>query len=166
MDKRCFFIVGPEGSGTYMMAEAFGKAGCEYVSEEEHFSNFLKSLGDKDIVIRRSIPHRGEFIDLYTIAGVAQMAGYEVRAISILRQPYATYRSVSARREITKPDVYENMLGAMTCIAELGSGFPVLPITYEAVVNNPAFRYWLFVTELDLKYPDYEFYDGNAKYYL
>jgi len=164
-NKRCFFVVGPEGSGTYMMAEALADAGCHYVSEEEHFSNHLKSLGEGNIVIRRSIPHRGSFIDLYTIAGIAQMAGYEVIAIAIFREPNATALSVRNRNGTPQHFAIRNMIGAMTCISELDTGFSVLPITYEAVVGSYEFTKWLF-NYLELSYPhNYVFYDGNEKYY-
>ena len=167
-NKRCFFVVGPEGSGTYMLSEALVIAGCLYVPDESttDIERLLNWNPKQDAVIRRSIPHRGEFIDLYTIASVVKSAGYDVQAIAIFREPNATCHSVYRRAKTKRNDVYENMMGAMTCISELSMGFPVLPITYEAVVGSVGFREWLFVEKFSLKYPNsYKFYDGNKKYY-
>ena len=166
-NKRCFFVVGPEGSGTYMMAEALVEAGCFYIPEEldSDFDKVVSLTKEQDIVIRRSIPHRGEFIDLYTIASVAKNAGYDVQAIAIFREPNATALSVRNRNGTPQHFAIRNMIGAMTCISELDTGFSVLPITYEAVVGSYEFTKWLF-NYLELSYPhNYVFYDGNEKYY-
>ena len=165
--KRCFFVVGSEGSGTYMLAEALIAAGCEYIDTETDLRRALMMPGRSDnVVIRRSIPHRGEFIDLYTVASIANLAGYRIQAIAIFREPNATCHSVYRRAKTKRNDVYENMMGAMTCISELSMGFSVLPITYEAVVGSWNFRYWLFEKYCGLKYPEgYKFYDGNSKHY-
>lgn len=161
-------MVGPEGSGTYMLTEALVKSGCFYIPEEldPDFERVLSLVTEQDVVIRRSIPHRNEFIDLYTIASIAKTAGYDVMAIAIFREPYSTWKSVHRRSKTSKKDVFENMMGAMTCVSELSMGFSVLPITYEAVVGNWNFRYWLFEEYCDLNYPaGYTFYNGNKKHY-
>jgi len=164
-NKRCFFVVGPEGSGTYMMAEALVEAGCSYIANEGNLEGVLPYCPDDTIVIRRSIPHRKEFIDLYTIASIASQAGYDVLPIGILREPNAVRLSVYNRAATIKKDVFENMIGAITCMAELGSGFPILPITYEAMIGSKGFREWLF-REIGLPYPsNYIFLDQNGKYY-
>lgn len=166
-NKTCCFVTGSEGSGTYMLTEALVAAGCFYIPEEmeSDFEKVLKLDVGSSIVIRRSIPHRNEFIDLYTIASIAQIAGYDVKAIAIFREPNATWKSVNKRSGTSQKDVFENMMGAMTCISELSMGFQVLPITYEAVVWSSGFRRWLFEEYLGLTMPDYPFYNANMKYY-
>ena len=148
-----------------MMAAALVGSGCLYIPEELDLDIVLERAIDKDIVIRRSIPHRGEFIDLYTIASMAQMAGYAVTAIAIFREPHATSLSVFNRNGTPQGYVFENMIGAMTCISELSMGFQVLPITYEAITQSRGFQEWFFGYLGFLPINSNFFYDGNRKYY-
>ena len=165
-NKRAFFVVGSEGSGTYMLAEALVEAGCFYIPEEmeQDLERVLKLNIGTDVVIRRSIPHAGEFIDLYTLAAIMRDAGFDLRIIAIVREPNATINSVFNRVAQDKEGILDNMHGAWTCISELMQGFVVLPITYEAITQSRGFQQWLF-NELELDMPGYSFYDGNAKYY-
>ena len=170
MSKRCFLVVGSEGSGTYMLAEALVESGCFYVPEEieEDLEKILNLINEQNIVIRRSIPHRNEVPDIDEIYGQLLDAGYEIKIIAIVRDPKATVKSIVSRTGIETHEALENMVLAWREIGELllgiESGF--FPITHEAVVGNPQFVHWLFTEMLGLDYPwDYKFYDDNAKYY-
>jgi len=165
-NKRAYFIVGSEGSGTYMMAEALVEAGCHYIPDEDDFQLAVENCEKDTVVVRRSVPHAGEFIDLYTLAAIMRDTGFDLRIIAIVREPNATINSVFNRVAQDKESILDNMHGAWTCISELMQGFTVLPITYEAMIGSKGFRQWLFNDYLYLKQPsNYIFLDANRKYY-
>lgn len=165
-NKICYFVVGTEGSGTYMMAEAIAEAGAHYIDEEKKIGIALAKCHEPVVVIRRSLPHRNEWPDLSGIAGQVTHAGYFVIFIAIFRDPNAAIRSVMNRREVGRIKATENMAWSIGRIGELVGQYPVFPITYEAVVGSMGFRYWLFTQALELRYPsNYTFRDENRKYY-
>ena len=165
MNKRCFLVLGPEGSGTYMMAEALTEAGCEYVNSEYNLGNFLAACQHDTIVIRRSLPHAGEWIDLQGLVEEIWFANYEIVPVVLVREPNATIESVLRRMPQKRHVVRYNIAVTWRKLGELANTLYFLPIPYEAIVGSEGFRKWLF-KEWKLPYPEnYKFYDGNRKYY-
>jgi len=172
MSKRCFFVVGSEGSGTYMLAEWLSAGRCKYIPEEEGLKEILQNEEEKNVVIRRSLPHRNKWIDIAKIGRSINFGtDYDVIFIGIIRDQFATVQSIQNRSfDITDYDVLllSNRRSAIAQMSGIIHDFRGEIITYESMVNNESFRrrFW---THLDLEwhdYPeDYQFYDGNEKHY-
>jgi len=164
MNKKCFLVVSPEGSGNYMIAEALVEAGCEYVNEEENLREVLSKCQSDKVVIIRSLPHRGKFPDIMAVCDDIWWASYDIVLVVMVREPNATIRSVQRRMPQETSKVKYNMKVAWQHIGILANHFPVRPIPYEALVHSKQFREWLF-GEWGLKCPGYHFKDENKKYY-
>lgn len=154
--KRAFFVIGPEGCGTYMLAEAFVSAGCTYCDKDEVF-DFLADNRPDLLVLRRSLPHAGMWPNLKNIEGILNITGYKVEFYSIIRDSTCAYWSVAARRGISYDEHLYNFGMACTMLTP-----PV--ISYEYFVLNQAYRKEFF-NRIALPEPEMEFYDGNKKYY-
>lgn len=165
LNKRCFFVIGPEGSGTYMMAEALVEAGCTYVAEEKDLRNYLMENDYDPIVIRRSIPHAGKFLDLPRICDDIWWAVYNLIPVVMVREPNATIKSVQRRNPQEANKVKYNMKIAWQNIGDLAKLMAIRPIPYEALIHSPDFVDWLFEDEWGLSSPLYSFTDQNRKYY-
>jgi hypothetical protein len=154
--RKAFIVLGAEGSGTYMLANAIEAA-------------------DPDVfILRRSYPHAGEwpvFSDL--LEECRFRSHYDIHVIFIMRDFYATAQSVLHRDPERKLiNLYNNQSMAA---AEIGNIIEPLSgimaerltyVTYEAFVGSEGFRRWLFEERLGLPFPeDFEVYDGNVKYY-
>jgi len=170
--KRCFFVVGPEGSGTYMVAEWLSAGGCEYVAEEENLRHILETCRNDNVVIRRSLPHRNRWVDIAEIGRSINFGtDYDVIFIGITRDQFATVQSIQNRSfDITDYDVLllSNRRSAIAQISSIVLDFRGEIITYESMVNNEAFRrrFWAHLGLEWHDYPeDYKFYNGNLKYY-
>jgi len=172
MSKTCYFVTAPEGSGSYMLAEWLSAGGCKYIPEEEELVEILNAEIAKNVVIRRSMPHRNKWISIAKIGrDINFNTDYDVVFIGIIRDQFATVQSVQNRSfDITDYDVllFSNRRAAISKISGIIQDFRGEIITYESMVNNEGFRRRLWA-HLDLEwhdYPeDYEFYDGNEKYY-
>jgi len=159
--KRAFFILGPEGCGTYMLANAFVEAGCIYCDKDD-VEEFLKEQQPPRIVLRRSLPHAGKWINPKEVIRQLERKYYNVEVLCILRDQYAAKRSVIARREIYTPFEYEK---AMQIIGLSLDSLGGRVISYEYFVLAPDYRRSIFF-EFGLQEPkEMEFYDGNKQYY-
>lgn len=165
-NRKCYFLMSPEGSGNYMMAEALVEAGCHYVNEEKNLRDHLMGCSADKIVIIRSLPHRGEFLDMLRICDDIWWNIYDIVPVVMVREPNATVRSVMRRMpEKTELEVKYQMKVAWQKIGMLAHNLAIRPIPYEAVIHSREFREWLFM-EWDLPYPGgYAFTDQNRKYY-
>jgi hypothetical protein len=168
MTKRAFFVIGPEGSGTNMLAEAFVSAGCHYnPAHNSHLDDYEFEKMSDPFVFRRSLPHAHRWPDVKNIYEEMKFADCDVQILLILRDWYCTIKSVERR---TKPtDIVghfilkeENMRGALHVISELPE---LIYISYESFCLHPEFRRWLFVDRLGLEEPTIEIKYANLKYY-
>lgn len=169
--RRAFFVIGSEGSGTYMLAEALVAAGCRYNSGLESMPLDVTAFEnlEGDIAIRRSIPHGGKFFDVMDFVDEIIALGYAVHILGLYRDIHACAMSVATRKgDEYYLDSLKNQRHATRIIGNAGQWKRVLftHITYEAFVHSEGFRRWLFEERLGLPYPeDYKVYDGNIKYY-
>ena len=158
-----YFVVGPEGSGTNMLEEAFVSAGCYRDSRHASGTEPDSSDSQSPLVFRRSLPHAGKWPDLMHYSALLLRAGFAVRPVIIFRDWNATVQSVLRRNPESRASVIEwNMRKA---IREIGNLIYPIYITYEAFCFHPEFRKWLFVEKLGLAEPDIEIKYANLKYY-
>ncbi|MBW1672996.1 MAG: hypothetical protein JRJ45_05015 [Deltaproteobacteria bacterium] len=158
--KTAYFIFGPEGSGTYMLAEAFVSVGCNYV---DRAVEYVPDLSDEKIVARMSLPCAGKFIPPSLLYAPYRRAGYECIFMTIFRDANASRKSVM-RRDSTRvySQVWEEYKKAMEYITGfLSSG---IAVSYEAFVDSPGYRKWLFEF-YGLPAPTGEWFNANEKYY-
>jgi len=163
MKRRAFFIVGLEGSGTYMLAEAFVAAGCTYCDKDD-VKAFLKEQQPEELVLRRSFPHAGHMPCIACIDRILKQNKYAVYYYLIIRDEDSAIRSAQRRGSTTFKDGGEMYHNAKRFIGDILMGYPCRIVTYECFVRYPEMRRNLFENH-DFESPDMEFYDGNAKYY-
>jgi len=165
--RRAFFVLGPEGSGTHMLTEAFRLAGCHeepwhggYPEDGLYDFNKMPDL----FVFRRSLPHAHRWPALWSIYRQMLDAGYEVQPILILRDWHCTIQSVIGRdyaRTVEKCE--QNMRNALERVSGI---FPnLIYVTYEAFCLQREFRKWLFCEKLGLPEPTVQIQYANPKHY-
>ncbi len=167
VSRRAFFVVGAEGSGTNMLAEAFVSAGCHYEPRHNsHLEDYEFEKMPDLLVFRRSIPHAGETPEFAEIRSDMEMAGYDILPIFIFREWNATIKSVLRRSSLRNVKMLESKIryGLFRAV-ELFQHWGFIYITYEAFCLSENFRRWLFVERLGLKEPEIEIAYANEKYY-
>lgn len=165
--RRAFFVLGPEGSGTHMLTEAFRLAGCH---EESVYGGFPED-GIYDFwampdlfVFRRSLPHAHRWPPIWSIFRQLEDANYEVQPILIIRDWYCTIQSVMRRDYVRQFDQCEqNMRNAIERVSGIFTN--LIYVTYESFCMHREFRQWLFCERLGLPEPEIQIYYGNTKYY-
>ncbi len=169
MDKRAFFVIGVEGSGTNMLAEAFVSAGCH---EDPRHRSYMKDYEFEKmpdlLMFRRSFPHRGTWPDVHEAIRQLRRAYYTVHVIGIVRDLTITYLSVMKRDTNRAP--LHLTLGVnkfhrkFAALGEKSFLWRTL-ISYGTFCLDPEYRRWLFVERLGLKEPMTEIKYANPKYY-
>lgn len=162
MRKRAFFVVGSEGSGTYMLAEAFASVGCTYCDKDD-VEEFLNDNQPDNLVLRRSLPHAGKFPLIGNIHSELMSRGYKVKVFVIVRDQYATLRSVAKRKYLETFDP-KHFDVAMNIIGNMFMQFDCRLVTYSSFVESAPLRR-MFFANLDFDEPDMEFYNGNSRYF-
>lgn len=160
MSKRAFFIIGPEGCGTYMLAEAFVSAGCTYCDKDE-IEEFLKEQQPNNLVVRRSIPHAGDWYAHHHDHIKLRNFFTRIHIIGIVREKEFAQKSVLRRKPETSSRDYDTARAMMEVTFAFHSGHQV---QYEGFVTHPNVRENLF-SNFNLPPPEMEFYDGNEKYF-
>lgn len=162
MSRRAFFIIGPEGSGTYMLAEAFVAAGCTYCDKDD-VVDFLEEQQPELLVIRRSLPHAGDMPNIIDIDWQLADKEYQVFYIWLIRDQASAQESTSKRKKRFRGDDFKD------AIEFIGEFYPLMGgrmISYEYFVSSIKYRQSIF-NGLGLVSPrEMEFYDANAKYYV
>lgn len=159
--KRAFFCIGAEGSGTYMLAEAFVSSGCTYCDKDD-VDEFLKEQQPDLLVLRRSLPHAGHWPGIHNILTSLERNHYGFRLLCLTREPNSSKRSVMKRKKSSyKAFEYEE---AFRKCGEYVDRYAGMVVPYEYFVLSKNYRKSLF-DQLDLPAPQMEFYDGNTKYY-
>ena len=150
VDKKAYFVIGLEGSGTYMLHNAIAL-----------------SQDDNLIVNRFSIPHAHIYPDIVEEVTRIEHDGYNVFIIFIIRSADACLKSVMCRdpeKELNMRDYYDRLSYLCRFIMIYFDMCEV--ITYEAFVLDETFRR-AFFDRIGVSYPeDMEFYNGNEKYYV
>jgi len=157
MDKTCYLVISPEGSGSYMLAEAFVSSGCKYIQDGDAIT------GNK-LVVRRSFPHSGSWPDVRRLTNKLVDSGYKVEPIFILRNP--PYNTLSVMRRDPDRDTEKEVRNSIFALLEMlhfGSKHSYKCVQYELFVDNRYARKKLF-EQLGLPEPAMEFYNGNLKY--
>ena len=161
--RRAFLILGPESSGTKVLAKAFIRAGA--AGDGWHKQRFDEAdPAEPVIVFRRSYPHGGEWPELGQITGRFEALGYDVRAVVIVRS--MQYTTASRRQRHGVKDAPARARRAFATIgAQLAaSNVPFVWITYEELVHRPQQTLrWLFGWA-GLPAPSIKIKDGNEKY--
>lgn len=143
-----------------MLAEAFVSAGCTYCDKDD-VTEFLSEQQPDLLVLRRSLPHAGEWPDTHEICKLLERSAYSVSVIAIIRDSFSAYHSVCNRREDNNPAFQK---AALEHIGRILARFPGRYISYEYFVLSQPYRKHFFAN-YGLGEPEMEFYDGNAKYY-
>jgi hypothetical protein len=96
--KRAFFIIGPESSGTRLLTHILIDAGC--YGNDGHYQSmdgrgYRGEFYDRPprIVFRRSVPHAGLWPPIQKLIERMRQAGYEVTVLVTVRDLTATARS-------------------------------------------------------------------------
>jgi len=167
MDKRAFFVIGPESSGTRMMTQAFlalgayGDGGHAQRLDKERFKN-----GHEFIVFRRSVPHGKKMPRIANVIKEMENEGYQVFPVIIFRD-----KDMCAKSQIKNKHA-ENNANARTSIKkavdfiylELAkAGYAGFVIHYEAFVKFRKVRSNFF-SQFNLPHPKMEFYNANINY--
>ncbi len=167
-EKRCFFVVGPEGSGTRMMTRALILAGCfeDETWQNAHNAPNLTNAPER-IVFHRSLPHsppeRGRvWSDLKALRDLIESYGYQVQPILMIRDWHATISSQNARVWFTE-DAAANIQRAIQTVTDQLPDF--IPVTYEAFCLSEGFRKTLFTKYLNLPVSPIQIWYANDKYY-
>lgn len=166
MTRRAFFVLGAEGSGTNLLAEALVSAGCfEDPRHRQYMDDYEFEKCPDLLMFRRSLPHRGEWPDVDEIYDQMYRANISVKMLLIFRDWYCTARSVHRRDpNRTIPKIEENMQAALDIMGKFAYMLTTY-ISYESFCLYPEFRRWLFVERLGLKEPTIEIKYANEKYY-
>ena len=165
-EKRAFFIVGPESSGTRFIQRSFISAGC-FSKEKWGFSkrdgkhNFnVKG----DIVFHRSLPHQKYWPDLAYLRLSMENSGFNVVPLLVIRDWHCTVLSQLHREMVeSSEDAERNIRKAIQTVATHLMDFTL--ISYEVFCEQPQFREWLLVERFGLKLSTEPIYSGNTKYY-
>lgn len=168
--RRAFFVIGPEGSGTNLLAEAFVSAGCHYnPAHNSHLDDYEFEKMPDPFVFRRSFPHAHIWPVIWKITAQMKKAEFEIVPVLIIRDWFCTISSVIRRTQPTdivgaSIIIQDNMSTALQLIVD-DLYQDLIYVSYESFCLHPEFRRWLFVERLGLKEPTIEIKYANTKYY-
>jgi hypothetical protein len=138
--RRVFFVVGAEGSGTYMLTEALVKAGCFWrQGHESHLEDYRFDKVPSPFVFHRSLPHAGEWPDLRVIVPQAKEAFDEFYLLYIFRDFYATQQSVLNRDPSRDPhEIFAHQVDAFVYAGWLFGYQPLVPVNVPSLAVRGA----------------------------
>lgn len=164
--KRCFIVTGSESSGTRLLTQIMINAGC--TGDAGHSQKIDDETPTADlIVIRRSMPHSGKWINLFEIAERMKSLGYVIHYLIIIRDWHATASSQMKNHVETYAQGLTNIKKAYRSIFGniiLGEdNFTI--ISYEAIVTQDKYIN-KFLENFELKLEkEIELTNQNLKYY-
>jgi hypothetical protein len=167
MGRTCYFVMGPESSGTRMMGKAFVQLGIYGDSDHKQRLDDLDFVDRPDrIAFRRSFPHGPEWPDVAGLVATMRAAGYRVVPVVTLRQrEYCAESQVrighSKNMAAARAKIDRAVEHIWTGLARAGL-VPVV-VAYEPFVRSPEVRR-VFFQSLGLDVPTMEWRDGNRKY--
>lgn len=160
--KKAYVVVGPESSGTRMLTEALIRCGIE--GGEGHYQAVDNQLGNPPdvFVIRRSLPHGGQWPPLLRMKKRLLDKGYELIPIAIYRDERITALSQIRNSHVRDEKEARKKIRVAKNIIEQTYDNLII-VQYETFVGDSRIRK-AFFNRLGLEEPDMEFYNGNAKY--
>jgi len=134
--NKAFFVIGPESSGTRLVTKIFLHMGC--YGDDGHNQRLDSMLfpEDRDIVLRRSIPHRGVFPDINRIYDM-MCKTHDTSVIITMRSLYPMIRSqINASHVVDINHAKRNITHALYDISRFIYFInpPFIMITYEDLV--------------------------------
>jgi len=195
--KRAFLVLGPESSGTHMVTDLLISAGCaghsgEHIdwqankieldsNEEAPWQSDLPtdqqpwdvSLPEDEqlIVWRFSFPHAGRWPNLGETISHLRRKKYQVQAVVVVRDQYATLRSqLKWRHSVDFQTAEQSIQGALLRIfSQLSDNDISFSVTtFESLVNYPGAPN-LLLEQLELPAPEgdqsIDLQDANLKWY-
>jgi hypothetical protein len=183
--KQAYLVLGPESSGTHLVADILVNAGCQGhsgnhcdwraetapagVSYDDQPWDHEEPVDQTPIVWRRSVPHGGEWPDIVGWINRLQNSAYQVSVVVVVRDWHATIQSQLKWGHVkTRAKAEMSLWTAYMYIFEglKRAKAPFVVTTYEALVNYPEAQDGL-LEELGLDLPEKrpEVWDGNAKWY-
>lgn len=168
LSKRAFFVIGPESSGTRMMAQAFISVGC--YGDGGHAQRLDKEGfdgGRETIVIRRSVPHGKVMPKAAKLVWEMKQNSYKVFPVVILRDKDKC--AASQVKHGHADTIQEAKDSIKDAIAHIWWQFAHINNTHVYVMHYEPFVKWHKVRENFFKqfafpHPDMEFYNGNLQY--
>ena len=167
--KRAYLVVGAESTGTRLMTQILISMGCAGDSgHNQRWEGGKLPEEEEAVVLRRSVPHRKQWPDLAGMVNRLRGRGYRTQAIVTVRDPFATAASqIKAGHTRSQTEAMANISQAYGHIYQqlVHVRCPVLPVPYEALVNEPDLQRRLarFLLLDDVEPVDV--YNGNAKWY-
>ena len=136
MTKRCFLVVGPEGSGNRLLTGILVRAGCHGAATAHHAWRLNEALptDETPVAVIRSFPHGGEWPDLPVILATLRHSGFLVTVLVTCRDWSAGRPGRMERGHLgddaTQQAAYRRIF------AGLGTT-PFRLVSYESLVLHP-----------------------------
>lgn len=152
MEKRAFFVVGPESTGTRVLTRlliangCYGDGGHEQRIDLEIGSHSSKFREYSMIVYRRSVPHDGDSPPIRWIISRLRAAGFRVLVLLTVRDFYCTTQSHILRTHAKDEEsAFQRISSAYNWIfSELSqSGVSTIVVPFEAAVLHEPSRWKL-----------------------
>ena len=139
MSFQSFLVLGPESSGTRLATRILIANGC--IGDDGHVQRYdpWHLPGRWPVVIRRSLPHGGQWPDVVRMIRALTEHG-EVGIVITVRERTATIASQLANGHVrTVADAVRHYKRAMAMMGEVMQQFPasVYILPYEALVLHP-----------------------------
>lgn len=169
MTKRAYVVMGAVSSGTRMLTRLLMAQGCS--GDGDHWQRWDEQPPEGDLIVfRRHVPtrRRPPWAQHPNAITALQMLGYDVHAVIIVRDWFATIESAQARHWPERAETYrQNREIWRLMFRDLPEGVPFTVVTYESLVQRPAQALAALYREIGLEQiaPVEAIYDGNAKYY-
>lgn len=158
---QAIIVTGAESSGTRLMANIIEAGGYTHDDAME--------CEAEQIVIHRSVPYGPQMPNLAGMVNQLRGKGYGVRAVVMVRNPFAVAASqVAAGHSVDMGQAFQKQQAAFSFIGEqLGHvRCDFLPLTYETLVARPEELQAEIAAHFELpEVPNVEVTDENGKYY-
>lgn len=166
--KLAYFVVGPESSGTKLMARVLCECGCY---GDSGYSQRLDDLRFQEapgrIVFRRSLPHGGKWPPLYRLTKLMDAAGYEVLPVLMLRDWQILARAqVRAGHAQDENEAHSNIVRAYQLILS-AFGQTIVTVDYHYFRSSEDYRWDVLHRVLGLAdNPAIAYHDADRKHLL
>lgn len=172
-NRRAFLVLGPESSGTRLMAQILINAGCAGSADHEQpFDDENYNLCQHPLIVwRRSVPHNGESLDLPRMYYRLGIYSTDIRAIVMTRDLHSMVQSQirDCQHANSEIEAQKNVQRAYTEIfSQLDEySIPFVIVPYESLVlgGDLAQRHLLDCLGLALPQNFVPIYNGNDKYW-
>lgn len=176
MNKRAYFVSGPESSGNRLITRLLVAGGChdDELITTQRGHGFYSTAGTfyklpDLIVVRRSVPYGIEWPDIKGLIAQLKEAMYDVTVVVPVRDWNGIAHSQSKNYTRTMSEALQMIERAYQEIfaAAYEMRVSMVMCSFEALVDQPVkYRNWL-LGHLGLNAPDQfeEINDANQKYY-